>query len=263
MSKKADLSWSVDGLVHSFNYYRYEAPTAIENLPAPLVRDILGNNYIDTTIEDDKQYYWRIGAVRDGNEKISSESAFSTMDWLKQWILENVAVGDAWIVRDAVTNESNEVVSIPSFSNSEASMDVVSNTKPIKTGNYLNASQHRLRLADTRKERWKFLQERNRDKYICLALRFTDVESALYSLVSTARQSSSNIGFVLSADFRPEGSNQHTNAYGIFQCTVINASNPIGTSIYGSANNSATRGVDAVVEIIQRASTTDNVAGFV
>lgn len=241
MSKKADLSWNVDGLVHSFNYYRYEAPTAIENLPAPLVSDISSNNYTDTTVEDDKQYYWRIGAVRDGNEKISDESAFSTMDYLKHWILSNSTIGDAWFVDDAVVDSNNAILSIPSISGKLSSLNPVGSLvksgkkTDISPGNYLKLSSGNL-------QDFKFLHIPDSAKYIIFAVKVLSSNNRYNPIFCTGNAASSQTGLTVSIDMRTTSS-PRKNA--IFHHATWNSQNYLKSH----TTNGSTVPLDAIAMI--------------
>ena len=69
-----ELNWDLVGFVDEQRYYCSETTIDIENLPTP--KAVLANNvrnYVDTDIEVGKIYYVRLGAVKDGIEKISNQ----------------------------------------------------------------------------------------------------------------------------------------------------------------------------------------------
>lgn len=69
-----NLSWKLDGFVDEQRYYYSETPIDINNLPEP--KAVLAGDartHIDTAVEVGKTYYVRIGSVKNGVEKISSE----------------------------------------------------------------------------------------------------------------------------------------------------------------------------------------------
>ena len=75
MTNRLELNWKVDGFVDEQRYYCSEMPIDPENLPSPkavLVGDV--RTYVDTDIEVGKTYYIRVGAVKNGVEKISGEN---------------------------------------------------------------------------------------------------------------------------------------------------------------------------------------------
>lgn len=80
-TNRLELNWSLDGFVDEQRYYCSETPIDIENLPEPkavLAGDV--RTYIDTDITVSKIYYVRVGSVRNGVEKLSSEFNVSTGD---------------------------------------------------------------------------------------------------------------------------------------------------------------------------------------
>lgn len=68
-----EMEWDFEN-VTELHYYCSESPIDIENLPSPkavLAGDV--RTYIDTEIEVGKAYYVRVGSVKNGVEKLSSE----------------------------------------------------------------------------------------------------------------------------------------------------------------------------------------------
>ncbi|AUX84851.1 hypothetical protein C3F34_01355 [Acinetobacter sp. ACNIH2] len=255
MSKKVDLSWHVDGLVHSFNYYRYEISTPINGLPPPIVTGITETSYSDSTIEENKNYFFRIGAVRGSNEKISSESTFTTVDWLKNWILSNASVGDAWIVKDAILDGSGNVLSIPSKAGKEAAMLVTSSTKPPKTGNHLTSANSVLKLNDTNKTKWRFLHERDKNKYIVLAIKVTGPSTAQVIASTGEPSTAANVACAIYFDYRTTVPFKNTT---LFQCSRSLSSGTTYTSKYLSAAP-PTLNKNIVFVISQTPSVTNNI----
>lgn len=68
-----NLSWSVDGSVSSYNIYRSTSPMNIANLPTPLQTGITQQSYTDSSVVIGNIYYYRIGSVSNGVEKVSAE----------------------------------------------------------------------------------------------------------------------------------------------------------------------------------------------
>lgn len=74
MTNRIELKWKLDYLVDEMRYYCSETPIDPLNLPLPkavLAGDEL--TYVDTDVEIGKTYYVRVGSVKNGVEKISSE----------------------------------------------------------------------------------------------------------------------------------------------------------------------------------------------
>lgn len=79
MTNRLELNWKLDGFVDEQRYYCSETPIDPLNLPAP--KAILANSaraYIDTDVFFDKKYHIRVGAVKGGVEKLSSEIVLYT-----------------------------------------------------------------------------------------------------------------------------------------------------------------------------------------
>lgn len=73
-TNRLELNWKLDGFVDEQRYYCSETPIDTENLPAP--KAVLANgvrSYVDAAVDVGKTYYIRVGAVKNGIEKISSE----------------------------------------------------------------------------------------------------------------------------------------------------------------------------------------------
>lgn len=219
MSKKADLTWSADGLIHSFNYYCYESPTTIENLPLPKASGIIETSYTDTDLEDNKRYYFRVGAVRGENEKISDELTFSTGDLLKNWLIDNAIVGDAWFIADAIVDVNNKISSVPPLAGKLSALTPVGSLykNGLKTnlspGNYLKMNSGI--LSD-----FKFLHILNSYKYIIAAFKIASSKVAYMPILATNNALSGQPGLTLSIDMR-SASNPRQN---------IMATHAMGTS---------------------------------
>ncbi len=73
-TNRLELNWNLDGFIDEQRYYCSESPIDINNLPLPKAV-IAGNvrTYVDTDIEIGKTYYVRVGSVKNGIEKISSQ----------------------------------------------------------------------------------------------------------------------------------------------------------------------------------------------
>ncbi|WP_180173567.1 LamG domain-containing protein [Acinetobacter sp. YH01024] len=83
MSVEVEFNYVIDGLFHSVNYYRSEAPMNLSAMPPAVATNITGFSYVDNTVENEKLYYVRFGAVSAGIEKISSEIQVSTSTWVE------------------------------------------------------------------------------------------------------------------------------------------------------------------------------------
>lgn len=58
--------------VDYFNYYRSETPFDLNNMPEPIVSNIINLEFIDNNAEFDKKYYIIFGSVKNGIEKLSN-----------------------------------------------------------------------------------------------------------------------------------------------------------------------------------------------
>lgn len=91
MTNHLELNWKLDGFVDEQRYYCSETPIDPENLPAPkaiLTGDV--RTYIDTSIEIGNAYYVRIGAVKNGTEKISEQiRKLAGIEWTPSVIASN------------------------------------------------------------------------------------------------------------------------------------------------------------------------------
>lgn len=79
MTNRLELSWKLDGFVDEQRYYCSETTIDINNLPTP--KAIIPGEYrvyTDTLIQTGKTYYIRLGAYRNGTEKIGDEFVVST-----------------------------------------------------------------------------------------------------------------------------------------------------------------------------------------
>lgn len=247
MSKKVYLSWDVDGIVDSFNYYRYDKPTPIDEIVSPTVSNITEANYTDTSIIDDKDYYFRISSVRSGVEKFSDESSFTTIEWIKKWILENVSVGDAWIAKKSIVDENNQLLSIPSLAGNESDMVVSSGTKPVKNYNHLVVSNSKIRLNDTNKNKWSFLHDRNKSKFMVFALKINNNSNAQIIACTGEPSTSDNTAFCIFTDYRSIVQNK---ALQLFQCSKKESTGNPYTSIYSTTNPPKTN-ENIIIEVFQ------------
>ena len=88
MTNRLELNWKLDGFVGEHRYYCSETPIDIENLPEPkaiFAGDV--RTYIDSDCVAGKKYYLRVGAVKNGVEKISDEKS---MLFGKEWTPLNI-----------------------------------------------------------------------------------------------------------------------------------------------------------------------------
>ena len=75
MTNRLVLNWKVDGFVDEQRYYCSETPIDPENLPAPKAVIVNGmKSYSDTEIVVGKRYFVRIGAIKNGVQKLSQQS---------------------------------------------------------------------------------------------------------------------------------------------------------------------------------------------
>ena len=84
MTNRLELNWKLDGFVDEQRYYCSEAPIDPNNLlvaKAILAGDV--RTYVDTDIDVGKTYYARIGSVKNGVEKVSSQVIADTVDYNK------------------------------------------------------------------------------------------------------------------------------------------------------------------------------------
>ena len=83
MTNRLELSWNLDGFVDEQRYYCSDTPVDPIALPTP--KAVLTGDtraYIDADIDVGKTYYIRVGAVKSGNEKLSSEISVGTSSQL-------------------------------------------------------------------------------------------------------------------------------------------------------------------------------------
>lgn len=67
------LEWLQATYVESFNIYRSDSSMNTASMPEPLATGITNTYYFDTNITIGETYYYRVGAVRENQELISSE----------------------------------------------------------------------------------------------------------------------------------------------------------------------------------------------
>ncbi|MHA3062072.1 discoidin domain-containing protein [Acinetobacter sp. ANC 4636] len=68
-----NLTWDAVGQIDSYKVYRSTSPMNPASLPAPLATGITAKSYSDATISQGSKYYYRVGAVKNGIEKLSEE----------------------------------------------------------------------------------------------------------------------------------------------------------------------------------------------
>ncbi|MHA3083719.1 LamG domain-containing protein [Acinetobacter sp. ANC 5383] len=68
-----NLNWDATGQIDSYKVYRSISPMNIESLPTPIATDVMTKSYSDNTVVSGTTYYYRVGSVRNGVEKISEE----------------------------------------------------------------------------------------------------------------------------------------------------------------------------------------------
>lgn len=93
MTNCLELHWKLDGFVDEQRYYCSPSPIDINNLPPPKM--VFGGDirtYIDAEITPGQTYYVRISSVKNGAEKLSSETTVSTaqlFQYFRLYITEN------------------------------------------------------------------------------------------------------------------------------------------------------------------------------
>lgn len=75
-----------------FKIYRSNVPMDIEALPDPIVIDLLDKTYSDANVSEGNTYYYRVGAVRNGIEKVSGEIPITIDSYA---LLSFIAAGNA------------------------------------------------------------------------------------------------------------------------------------------------------------------------
>lgn len=75
-----------------FKIYRSNVPMDIEELPDPIVIDLLDKTYSDANVSEGNTYYYRVGAVRNGIEKVSGEIPITIDSYA---LLSFIAAGNA------------------------------------------------------------------------------------------------------------------------------------------------------------------------
>lgn len=71
-----NLNWSAGGSIDSYKVYRSTSPMNVASLPVPLATGIAAKSYNDTTVSTGSPYYYRVASVKNGVEKVSSETVF-------------------------------------------------------------------------------------------------------------------------------------------------------------------------------------------
>ena len=67
------LEWAQFGDFDSFDVIRSDAPMDINALPSPIATNLSTMYYVDATVVEGADYYYRVVAWRDGVSKVSSE----------------------------------------------------------------------------------------------------------------------------------------------------------------------------------------------
>lgn len=68
-----ELSWLSDGVIDSYSVYRNPSSFEVDNLPSPIATGITDKYYSDTDVVSGEVYFYRVGSISSGIEKISSE----------------------------------------------------------------------------------------------------------------------------------------------------------------------------------------------
>lgn len=82
-----NLNWSADGSPESYSIYRSETPMNANSMPLPLATGISLKSYSDNSIINNTKYYYRVGSIKGGVEKISDEiEVFAGLQNLYQYL---------------------------------------------------------------------------------------------------------------------------------------------------------------------------------
>lgn len=57
----------------TYNVYRSSTPMNVGSMPSPIVTNLTNKSYSDSTVTSGITYYYRIGAIKYGVERISPE----------------------------------------------------------------------------------------------------------------------------------------------------------------------------------------------
>lgn len=68
-----ELSWLSDGVIDSYSVYRNPSSFEVDDLPSPIATGITDKYYSDTDVVSGEVYFYRVGSISSGIEKISSE----------------------------------------------------------------------------------------------------------------------------------------------------------------------------------------------
>ena len=108
MTNRLELNWKVDGFIDEQRYYCSETPIDPENLPLP--KAVLAGearSHTDTNIEIGKTYYIRIGSVKNGVEKLSSEINVSAgIPWTPEEITTSMYFTADSVIKDGLNRIS-------------------------------------------------------------------------------------------------------------------------------------------------------------
>lgn len=86
MTNRLELNWKLDGFIDEQRYYCSETPIDTLDLSTPkavLAGDI--RTYVDYDVESGKTYYVRVGAARNGIEKLSEEVKCKALPGDEHW----------------------------------------------------------------------------------------------------------------------------------------------------------------------------------
>lgn len=70
---KITLTWDADGTIDSYSIYRSEQPIDINNLPTPLIENVTQKSFIDESIAENTDYYYRVASVQASSIKVSEQ----------------------------------------------------------------------------------------------------------------------------------------------------------------------------------------------
>lgn len=70
---KITLTWDADGVIDSYSIYRSEQPIDVNDLPTPIAENITQKTFIDESIIEDTDYYYRVASVQASSIKISEQ----------------------------------------------------------------------------------------------------------------------------------------------------------------------------------------------
>lgn len=132
MTNRLEINWKLDGFASEQRYYRSESPMDVNSMPSP--HEILSGSarsHIDQSGELGKNYYVRIGAFKNGVEKLSDEKG---VFFGKRWSPLNLTnVSKIWLDRDnLIKDSSNRISQLTNMSDNTLNfVQAINNRKPV------------------------------------------------------------------------------------------------------------------------------------